>query len=100
MVGRKCYDHQLLPRVSSLLENAEQGLAEVQALDRITSIPALEAYRLARLTFFTDYVYVLNLTGPVNHLPRDQIPLPDGFQTRPLAVKLLEIGARWQYLHG
>jgi len=79
--------------------NAEEGLAMMQAQAQITDSPALEAYRLARLTFFHDYVYVLRLTGPGEGLQEEQIPMPAGFSSRLLAAHMLQIGRRWQYLH-
>lgn len=62
-------------------------------------VPTFEAYQLARLSFFHDYIYVLRMTGPGSYRLVEQIEMPNGFHQRPQAVKLLEIGQRWQYLH-
>ena len=49
---------------SQLLENAEEGLVLANTLGGIIAIPIFEIYRQRRMTFFKDYVYVLELTGP------------------------------------
>lgn len=81
---------------SKLLLNAETGLAITKENGHLTSIPAFQTYQDARTTFLTDYLYVLQATGPDYHLLGNPAIMPDGFQTRSLAVKMLEIGHKWQ----
>ncbi|KAL6715489.1 hypothetical protein ACLMJK_006450 [Lecanora helva] len=87
-------------RWRQLLGNAEQALETMETQGQIYGFPALETYRLVRLTFFRDYVYVLRATGPGEQFVLERDPTPSGFYSRPLAVKILEIGQKWQYLHG
>lgn len=84
---------------SKLLLNAETGLTIAKGNGDLTSIPAFQAYQDARTSFMTDYVYVLQATGPDYHLLGNPSVMPDGFHTRPLAVKMLEIGQKWQGVH-
>ena len=51
---------------TQLWRNAEQGLALLREQIFLPDFPTLEAYRLARIVFFTDYEYVLRVTGPGN----------------------------------
>ena len=51
------------------------------------------------MTFLADYVFVLRSTGPDRCYVESPALMPDGFHTRPLAVKMLEIGQRWQEVH-
>ena len=53
-------------------------------------------YSVARMQFFTDYAYVLSVTGPC--YGSDVEYLPEGFMERPLALQLLSIGERWKHL--
>ena len=84
---------------SKLLLNAETGLAIVKENGHLMSIPAFQTYQDARMTFLADYTYVLQATGPDHYLLGNPAIMPDGFLTRPLAVKLLEIGHKWQEVH-
>ena len=82
---------------SKLLLNAETGLAIAKQSNNSICIPAFQAYRDARTSFLTDYTYVLQATGPDYYLSGGEpCVMPDGFSTRPLAVKMLEIGQKWQ----
>lgn len=84
---------------SKLLHNAETGLNIANNNRDLTSIPAFQNYRKARMIFLTDYVYVLGSTGPDHYYLESPCLMPDGFHTRPLAVKLLDVGQRWQEVH-
>lgn len=84
---------------SQLLENAERGLALMQRHHTMSRHPCLENYRLVREVFFIDYVYVLRVTGPGPYVGISNIPKAENFDKRPLAVKMLEIGRKWQYLY-
>ena len=81
-------------------DSAEEALETVLASRHLSKLPAFDIFQARRETFYRDYVYVLQLTGP-NCDDREAEPImPEGFQNRPLALKLLSIGKRWQYLHG
>ena len=84
---------------SQLLRNAKTGLEIAEGSGSLTSIPAFEIYQKARMRFLADYVFVLRATGP--DIPYLQSPpvMPDGFHTHPLAVKMMEIGQKWQEVH-
>lgn len=85
---------------TQLLGNATSGLSLMRRIPPSQAgISAFEVYRLARLVFFQDYVYVLRTTGPGSYRLVENYEVPAGFYERPLAVKMLEIGQRWQYLH-
>ena len=86
-------------RWRQLLDNARKAFEKLQSQGQIGGFPALEAYRLARLTFLQNYAYVLRSAGPGEYHVQ-QVSMPAGFMERPLAVKILEIGQRWHYLHG
>lgn len=81
---------------SKLLLNAETGLAIAKENGHSTSILAFQDYQNARTTFLSDYLYVLQATGPDYHLLGNPAIMPDGFNTRPLAVRMLKIGQKWQ----
>lgn len=84
---------------SKLLLNAELGLSIAKEDVDLTSISAFQTYQKARLTFLADYVYVLQTTGP-DRCYLESLPLISGaFHIRPLAVRMLEIGQRWQEVH-
>ena len=82
---------------SELLENAEATAALLSQQPAVFS-SAWEQYNCARRIFFGDYVYVLRLTGP---LRKDSDPpvRPTGFECRPLAVKLLALGRKYESLY-
>ena len=46
-----------------LLENAEKALKMMESQGQMAHVPVFEEYRLTRLMFFHDYVYVTRLTG-------------------------------------
>ena len=85
-------------KCGQLLDNAIEGFEIGASHCLITTSKDFEAYHRARKVFFADYVYVLRMTGPEDCSNKDN-PLPQGFEKRPLAVKILEIGTKWQYLH-
>ena len=77
----------------------EEALETVLASTHSSNLPAFDILKATRQTFYRDYVYVLQLTGPgCNHRETEPI-MPEGFQMRPLALKMLSIGKRWQHLH-
>ncbi len=82
-----------------LQDKAEEALETVLASRHSSKLPAFDIFQATRETFHRDYVYVLQLTGP-NCDDREAAPImPEGFQNRPLALKMLNIGGRWQHLH-
>ena len=80
---------------SKLLLNAETGLVSARENRHLTSISAFQTFQDARMTFLSDYLYVLQATGPDYHLLGNPPLMPDEFKTRPLAVRML-IGQEWQ----
>ncbi len=83
-----------------LQDKAEEALETVLASKHSSKLPAFNLFQATRETYYRDYVYVLQLTGP-NCDEREAEPImPEGFQKRPLALKILSIGRRWQHLHG
>ena len=84
---------------SKLLLNAETGLEIAKGSGSLTSHPAFQIYQNARMRFLADYVFVLQTTGPDRCYLQNPPVMPDGFHTRPLAVKMMEIGQRWQEVH-
>ena len=84
---------------SKLLLNAESGLDSAKENSDLTCLPAFRDYQDARMTFLADYVFVLHTTGPDRYYVESPALMPDGFHTRPLAVKMLETGQRWQEVH-
>ena len=84
---------------SKLLLNAETGLNIAIKNSDLTGIAAFQTYQAARTRFMTDFLYVLQATGPDYPFygnPTYPTMMPDGFHTRPLAVKMLDIGRKWQ----
>jgi hypothetical protein len=82
-----------------LLENSLKA-REASRKGAACNIPVFKSYLSIREQFFADYSYVLYLTGP---RPFDDEFLeickkPDGFEDRPMALKLLAIGERWKSL--
>src|SRR5205814_7694508 len=60
--------------------------------------PAFRSYSIARKQVFVDYAYVIYLTGPAAKY-EGKLTMPDGFQARPLAARLLSLGRRWAHLY-
>ena len=84
---------------SKLLLNTETGLDIAKENVDLTSISAFQTYQKARLTFLADYAYILQMTGPDRCYLESPPIIPDGFHTRLLAVRMLEIGQKWQEVH-
>ena len=83
-----------------LLGKAAQSLAIVQEAQKQSStVPAFDIFQRHRTRFFRNYVYVLQLTAPLDYGKAEPLLMPAGFQTRPLALKMMEIGHRWEHLH-
>jgi hypothetical protein len=80
-----------------LLVNAEATLALLSQQPTIFS-SAWEQYNRARRIFFEDYVYVLRLTGPLLEDSDPPAP-PNEFGRRPLAMKLLALGKKYESLY-
>ena len=82
------------------LQQVVQGALEtVLASMHSSNLPAFDILQATRQTFYRDYVYVLQLTGPGCDDKEAEPTMPEGFQMRPLALKMLNIGRRWQHLH-
>jgi hypothetical protein len=80
-----------------LYENAVDAL--YSAFDGMSSpLPSFRRFSIARMQFFTDYTYVLSLTGP--SWEEDPLPVPEGFDTRRVAAQLLSLGKQWTHLYG
>lgn len=86
---------------ATLYDNADEAL--VSAYDGISSpLPSFHRFSIVRAQFFTDYAYILSLTGPADPWGEEEgppLPRPEGFNTRPLAVQLLALGNRWAHLY-
>ncbi|KAH8817304.1 hypothetical protein F5884DRAFT_853725 [Xylogone sp. PMI_703] len=82
----------------NLCDNAEKAL--YAAYDGVSS-PLLPFCRFStvRRQFFTDYVYVLSLTGPTDSLIKRSASVPEGFSTRRIAAQLLSLGKQWTHLY-
>ena len=84
---------------SKLLLNAETGLNIAIKNSDLRGVPAFQTYQVARTRFMADFLYVLQVTGPDYPFygsPNCPAIMPDGFHTRSLAVKMLDIGQKWQ----
>ena len=82
-----------------LQQAAEEALGTVLASKHLSKFPAFDIFQATRETFLRDIVYVLQFTGPGCDDREVEPTMPEGFQMRPLALKMLSIGRRWQYLH-
>lgn len=80
---------KLFQNVIRTVKAAEKGIAN--------PLLAFRSYSIARKQFFTDYAYVLQLTGPTDGT--EELTMPDGFWVRSSARRLLSLGRRWAYLH-
>lgn len=84
---------------SKLLLNVETGLDIAKENGDSRSIAAFQNYQNARMTFLADYAFVLQTTGPDHYYLESPALMPDGFHTRPLAVRMLAIGQKWHEVH-
>ena len=82
-----------------LQDKAEEAIETVLASRHSSKMPAFDIFQATREAFHRDYVYVLQLTGPKCDDREAEPIMPEGFQTRPLALRMLNIGRRWQHLH-
>jgi hypothetical protein len=85
---------------TELLTNAIRALNAAKRAASKTILPFFQAFSNKRVTFFADYTYVLLLTGPE---PDDEIQdtlrdMPEGFEQRAVAGKLLALGRKWEHL--
>ena len=83
-----------------LQDKAEEALETVLASRHSSKLPAFDIFQATRESFYQDYVYVLQLTSPDCDYRETEPIMPEGFQNRPLALKMLNIGRKWQHLHG
>jgi hypothetical protein len=84
------------PEYVALYANAAQALCA--AYDGVSSpLPSFRRFSIARMQFFTDYTYVLSLTGP--SWEEAPLPVPEGFATRRVAAQLLSLGKQWTHLY-
>jgi hypothetical protein len=87
------------PGYVQLYENAVEALDA--AYDGLPSpLPSFRRFSIARIQFFTDYTYVLSLTGPTGSWEEFLLPVPEGFDTRRVAAQLLALGEQWTHLYG
>ena len=70
-----------------------------EAQKQSSTVPAFDIFQQHRTRFFRDYVYVLQLTAPLDYGEAEPPLMPAGFQTCPLALKMMETGRRWEHLH-
>ncbi|KAL4786488.1 hypothetical protein BJX76DRAFT_355037 [Aspergillus varians] len=82
----------------NLFENVAAGLtaATTAILGKEHNLPAFQAFSVARKQFFADYAYVISCTGPAD---RALLPVPEGFDSRPLARDLMKLGRLWTSLY-
>jgi hypothetical protein len=81
-----------------LHENAVEALNAAYA-GILSLLPSFRRFSIARTQFFTDYAYVISLTGPTGSWEKDQLSMPEGFNTRRVAAELLSLGKRWTHLY-
>jgi hypothetical protein len=81
-----------------LHENAVEALDAAYA-GILSPLPSFRRFSVARTQFFTDYAYVLSLTGPTDSWKEDQLSVPEGFNTRRVAAELLSLGKQWTHLY-
>jgi len=79
-----------------LYDNAIEAL-DASYIGSSSPLPSFRSFSIARNNFFTDYAYVLALTGPTRSWRELSVQIPDGFHTRPVAAQLLALGER--YMH-
>jgi hypothetical protein len=78
--------------------NAMEALGAVEGGVTGSFYP-FQLYSTTRKQFFTDFAYVISLTGPMDGWREQPLMMPEGFQTRPLAAKLLSLGQHWAPLY-
>lgn len=81
----------------NLFDNAVKALqAAKSSMSCTCALPAFQAFSAARMDFFTDYSYVISCTGPADE---QKLPVPRGFDRRPLAGALMRLGNSWAHLY-
>ena len=81
-----------------LYDNAVEAFYAAQ--DGISSpLWSFRRFSIARAQVFTDYMYVLSLTGPTDDWEGHPLPIPEGFDMRPVATQLLSLGEQWKHLY-
>lgn len=98
-MGRDGHNNNYVSKWSKLLFNFETGLDIAKENGDSRSIAAFQNYQNARMTFLADYAFVLQTTGPDHYYLESPALMPDGFHTRPLAVRMLAIGQKWHEVH-
>lgn len=83
---------------TNLLENVQKAVEILADKDFDNTVPAWQEYVKARRIFFTDFSYVLKITGPgYNAWDRSLAVMPDGFEEREVATAILALGRRYQH---
>ncbi|KAL3424962.1 NACHTdomain protein [Phlyctema vagabunda] len=80
-----------------LYDNVLRALDSAQ-IGTSSQIPSFRAYSLAREQFFADYAYVIASTGRRDHRYEDHPLVPEGFNSRRVALQLLSLGIKWSHL--
>ncbi|KAL4880757.1 hypothetical protein BJY04DRAFT_218914 [Aspergillus karnatakaensis] len=88
----------LFHNVTTALRAALKSInsADENGVETPPSIPGFRTFSLARKQFFADYAYVISCTGPID---QEVMAVPDGFNSRPLAGALMELGKNWTHLY-
>lgn len=81
----------------NLFDNALKALqAAEKSMSSTCALPAFQVFSAARMDFFADYLYVISCTGPAY---KQKLPVPKGFEGRPLAGALMRLGNSWAHLY-
>ncbi|KAL3460012.1 hypothetical protein BJX64DRAFT_193425 [Aspergillus heterothallicus] len=91
----------------NLYENVIKALRAAGAAAKLTikptptealrlSLPAFQSFSVARMQFFDDFAYVITCTGPAY---RPRLPVPEGFESRPIAKTLMNLGLKWAHVY-
>ncbi|KAI1139296.1 hypothetical protein F5Y05DRAFT_381436 [Hypoxylon sp. FL0543] len=83
---------------TNLLENVQKAVDILAGKDFDNTVPAWRDYVKARRIFFTDFTYILKVTGPgYNAWDRSSAVMPDGFEEREVATAILALGRRYKH---
>jgi hypothetical protein len=93
----------------NLFSNVKKALraAEAALKPRISrfdeqrgNTPAFRMFSVVRREFFADFAHVISCTGPALDDERPvAVNMPDGFESRPLAMNLMRLGNKWAHLY-
>ena len=89
-------------RSTTVLDNIEDVLNNSRPEDHSGASISFAKFREARHTMMSDLAYILVLVWPKDDLPEywisKYLKRPQGFNDRPLAVRLLQLAKRYEWL--